>query len=108
MTGRLLVLAAGLAAGLTAASGAQAQNLQPGMRTMIQQGGVEGSVLGGVVPFPYGADPYYGYVCDDPRYGRVVYRDPYAGRRYRDARGTIPVGYGPARVRVTVPRRQDW
>ncbi len=109
MTSRLLVLAAGLAAGLTTASGAQAQNLQPGMRTMIQQGGIEpGPLLGAVLP-GYGYAPYGGFVREQdltlpeeglpqrvrpldtryeeaaPVYRRTVTRRRYVQRRTRQA-----------------------
>ncbi len=64
MTLRLILGAAVLTLGLQATA-AQAQYLQPGMRTMIQQGGVEpGPLLGAVLP-GYGYAPYGGFVRED-------------------------------------------
>lgn len=84
----VVALAAGLAL-MAISAEAQAQYLQPGMRTMIQQGGVEGTILGPVRPlfyYPYRpvyADPYDGY-GPHPRahHSRRWYRPRHAHRAY--------------------------
>ncbi len=100
MSLRPIIGGALLALGLQV-TGAQAQYLQPGMRTMIQQGGIEpGPLLGAVLP-GYGYAPYGGFVREqdltlpeeglpqrvrplDTRYeeGAPVYRRTVTRRRY--------------------------
>lgn len=100
MTLRAITGAAFLVLGLQTTE-PQAQYLQPGMRTMIQQGGIEpGPLLGAVLP-GYGYAPYGGFVREedltlqedglpqrirslDTRYEEpvLVYRRPVTRRRY--------------------------
>lgn len=74
MSLRMLAGIACLALGLGGVGGAQAQYLQPGMRTMIQQGGIEPGPLLGVILPGYGYDPEFGFGF--PRRPDVVYDEP--------------------------------